>query len=76
MNINILIVFKIEFKTNLKFYFVSYNAKNNILSLKILFDGYNEVKELSNDDSDESWNYDKNKHKYKKLKQQYKLSNK
>ena len=27
------IVFKIEFKTNLKFYFVSYNAKNNILSL-------------------------------------------
>ena len=35
------IVFKIEFKTILKFYFVSYNAKNNILSLKILFDGYN-----------------------------------
>ena len=34
------IVFKIEFKTSLKFYFVSYNAKNNILSLKILFDGY------------------------------------
>ena len=27
------IVFKIEFKISLKFYFVSYNAKNNILSL-------------------------------------------
>ena len=35
-----MIVFKIEFKTSLKFYFVFYNAKNNILSLKILFVGY------------------------------------
>ena len=34
------IVFKIEFKTDLKLYFVYYNAKNNILSLKILFVGY------------------------------------
>ena len=33
VNHNDCIVFKIEFKTNLKFYFVSYNAKNNILSL-------------------------------------------
>ena len=38
---NCCIVFKIEFKTSLKFYFVSYNTKNNILSLKILFVGYN-----------------------------------
>ena len=34
------IVFKIKFETNLKFYFVSYNTKNNIMSLKILFVGY------------------------------------
>ena len=34
------IVFKIKFEINLKFYFVSYNAKNNILSFKILFVGY------------------------------------
>ena len=39
-NKEISIVFKIEVETNLNFYFVSYNAKNNILSLKILFDGY------------------------------------
>ena len=40
------IVFKIEFKTNLKFYFVSYNAKNIILSLKIIFVGYKYNKSL------------------------------
>ena len=37
----IYIVFKIEFKTSLKFYFTAYNTKNNILSLKILFVSYN-----------------------------------
>jgi hypothetical protein len=32
-----------------KFYFVSYNTKNNILSLKILFDGYNIGCEMKNE---------------------------
>ena len=32
---------KIDFETKILIYFTAYNAKNNILSLKILFDGYN-----------------------------------
>ena len=36
----IYIVFKISNETNLIFHFIAYNAKNNISSLKILFDGY------------------------------------
>ena len=36
----IYIVFKISNETNLIFHFTAYNAKNNILSLKILFNGY------------------------------------
>ena len=39
--VNNSIVFKISNETNLIFHFTAYNAKNNILSLKILFDGYN-----------------------------------
>ncbi len=34
---------KIKFETNLKFYFVTYNTKNKILSLNILFVGYKRV---------------------------------
>ncbi len=34
------ICIKSEFETNLKFYFITYNTKNKILRLNILFVGY------------------------------------
>jgi hypothetical protein len=73
---------KIEFETNLKFYFATYNTKNKILSLNILFVGYNCVILIfSNYDSKEicaqtNNRYNVEYHKnYKKSKFSHPLSN-
>jgi hypothetical protein len=44
LNLQRCIVFKISNDTNLIFHFISYNAKNIILILKILFVGYKQNK--------------------------------
>ena len=41
--INCCIGIKIDFETKVSIYFTAYNAKNNILSLKILFVSYNNL---------------------------------